>query len=620
MDGGLLRVFVSYSRVDFAFAEAVADALRRHARLDPWLDLQRLRPGDDWEAALAESLDQADALVLVASPAALDSDYVWKELTRARERHIPVYVAVVAAVRLDDWLARCPGLDLRVRFRRRAADLGRLVAGEVMAPSPRASRWRVPVPVACVVALALVTTSALAGVCLQTVRFLDGVPAALDTPASRLVLLVYPVLAAAAAVPVVVSTVGLLMRRSTLRTLVTSLGGPVLFGGCALVFGLPVAPVLPVAMLVAPAVSVIVFLSSTAVRLRLPSGHDLDVDRFVTGMLAWFLTGNRTADDVEPPAFPLSPRFAAHWEPYRRRLAELPDDGSAHRTVAVRAEGIDEQVAAIITGACVDAGLTVTSGPAQWTLVLVSAHTDMAELDELAEDTRTRVVCVLVDSFRAGRSEKFRQYQWMDFRGRAPEHLFSLLSAMRVRDQPPAGHPYLTPIAPDRFRAPIGVHAFVNGSRDFVGTFGGAAAGLLVTSPLGTSDVLQGVLSALLLCGVVAVHDRTTKRRITRRGLGLSTVAVGVVACAWAATWLSAHGEKALLWLPAIPVVGLVVIVLGLPVYLAAMTWYLGEAWLPASRTPIRGGRTSVGAGLFAAYTSLLFGAGYGLGVSVSVY
>ncbi|MDQ3790196.1 MAG: hypothetical protein M3422_23505, partial [Actinomycetota bacterium] len=344
----------------------------------------------------------------------------------------------------------------------------------------------------------------------------------------------------------------------------------------------------------------------------------LDVDRFVTGTLAWISTGTRAPDEVEPP-FPLSPRFATHWEPYRRRLAELPDDGT-RRTVAVRAGGIDEQVAAIITGACEDAGLIVTSGPAQWTLVLVSAHTGTAELDRAVEDEGTRVVFVLVDSFDAGRSEKFRQYQWMDFRNRAPEHLFALLSAMRVPNQPPAEHPYLTPIDPERFRAPIGVHAFVNGSRDFVGTFGGLAAGVLVTSPLGTSDLVQGVLSALLLCGVVAVHDRTTKRRITRRGLGLSTVAVAVVACAWVAAWLSAHGEKALLWLPAMPVVAPALIVLGLPVYLAVMTWYLGEAWLPRCGTPMRGGRVSVGAGLLAAYTPLLVGAGYGVGAGVSMY
>ena len=202
-----------------------------------------------------------------------------------------------------------------------------------------------------------------AGRGLPVLRLLERVPATLDTPvgvldaeAARLGVLVYPVLAAAAAVPVVVSTIGLLLRRNTLRSLGMSLTGPVLFGVGVLVFGPPIAPVLPGAMIVAAAVSAIVFLSSTAVRLRLPSGDDLDVDRFVTGMLAWLMTSTR-ADDVVP-AFPLSPRFAAHWEPYPRRLVALADDGS-ERTVAVRAEGTDEQVAAIVTGACVDAGLTV---------------------------------------------------------------------------------------------------------------------------------------------------------------------------------------------------------------------------------------------------------------------
>ena len=598
-----LRVFVSYSRVDFAFAEAVVGALRRHGGIDPWMDLQRLRPGVDWSAAITESLDQADALVLVASPSSLASGPVEDELAHAFRRHIPVYVGVVAAVRLDGNLAACPGLDLRTRFRQRAAELGRAVTGETTSARPhrRWSRWRIPGAVAGEAALALVATLALLTAGAQTSR---------SSP-------VYPVLAVAAAVPIMVSTVGLLLRRCTLRSLLMSLGGPVLFGGCTLVFGLPIASALPVAMLAAPVVSLPVLLFSASVRLRLPSGHDLDVDRFVTEMVTWLWSAVHTSDDIDWATLPLTPDFATRWAPFRRRLAELPHNG-AMPTVAISAAPADEQVARIITGACTDAGLTVTDGPARWTLALVGAHTDMSRLAATIGRADTQVICVLVDSIRVETFEEFRRHQWMDFRTRRPEHLFSLLSALRAPAQPSDGHIYLTPIDPDRFRAPIAVHAFVNGTRDFVSTFGGAALGFLATSPLHTGDLVQAALSGLLLGSVVALHDRTTKRRLTALGFGLAAVVVSVLAGAWIAWWLSEGWMSATSLLSALPALGLTAIVLGLPPYLAGMTWYLSRTWLPTRNTPLRGGHGSVGAGWITALTPLLFGAGFAFAVRLS--
>ncbi len=88
--GRPLKVFVSYSRRDFHFAEAVTAALWAHEALDPWFDLQRLRPGMNWEAAWDDALETADALLLLASPAAIASGYVRLEWGRALERGIGV--------------------------------------------------------------------------------------------------------------------------------------------------------------------------------------------------------------------------------------------------------------------------------------------------------------------------------------------------------------------------------------------------------------------------------------------------------------------------------------------------------------------------------------------------
>ncbi|MGH3792421.1 MAG: toll/interleukin-1 receptor domain-containing protein, partial [Pseudonocardiaceae bacterium] len=242
-----LRVFVSYSRRDFNFAEALTVTFRQNTALDPWLDVQRLRPGIDWAKALDENLDRADVLLLVASPAALASTFVRREWSRALGRGIPVYIGVVKAVRLPNELARCPGNDLRVRFWRRAAELGRAVAARDITSSTitsRPRRWwlpgRVPVPLAVLVALSMVNSLALLWATVLLLRFATGFARSgrafttpiglIESKSVGLSMLQTPILAASFAIYVVVVPARLLLRRSTLRMLGVSFGGPFLFG------------------------------------------------------------------------------------------------------------------------------------------------------------------------------------------------------------------------------------------------------------------------------------------------------------------------------------------------------------------------------------------------------
>ncbi|MGZ3143160.1 toll/interleukin-1 receptor domain-containing protein [Lentzea chajnantorensis] len=164
---GAQRVFISYSRREFHFAEEAAAVLGARAGLDPWLDVQRLRPGTDWAAALDEGLEQADALLLLVSPAALASAYVRHEWTRALERGIPVHLGVVEAAVLPQELAGLPVHDLRTRFWDRTAGLAVAIASGRAEPggsAPLPSRWgwpRMPVPVLAVFLLLVVTTAVL---------------------------------------------------------------------------------------------------------------------------------------------------------------------------------------------------------------------------------------------------------------------------------------------------------------------------------------------------------------------------------------------------------------------------------------------------------------------------
>ncbi|GHD91016.1 hypothetical protein GCM10010508_37910 [Streptomyces naganishii JCM 4654] len=187
--GRPLKVFVSYSRRDFHFAEAVTAALWAHEALDPWFDLQRLRPGMNWEAAWDDALETADALLLLASPAAIASGYVRLEWGRALERGIPVYVGVIAGSDVPPRLDGSPVHDLRVRFRRRVHVLGEEItsAGARLDNEPGANelgpgrtvpqwpphrllRYRVPAPIAGFVVCAAIMGAAMVWASVLMVR------------------------------------------------------------------------------------------------------------------------------------------------------------------------------------------------------------------------------------------------------------------------------------------------------------------------------------------------------------------------------------------------------------------------------------------------------------------
>ena len=138
----LTRVFVSYARRDFYFAEQLAVALRRHD-VAAWFDGHELASGTDWSAGIDQAITHCDAMVLVASPAALESPYVRSEYGRAVQQGRPV-VAVRCSKRSPPQELDFPVYDLRCSFRRGVAALaddlvGRHLYGRVCRGFP--SLW-----------------------------------------------------------------------------------------------------------------------------------------------------------------------------------------------------------------------------------------------------------------------------------------------------------------------------------------------------------------------------------------------------------------------------------------------------------------------------------------------
>lgn len=89
MDGR--RFFLSYSRQELYFAQAVAQAVQA-AGLDLWFDLQQLEPGCTWKADIAAGLETSAELVLIVSRSALKSPWVAKEWQAALQTGKPIHL------------------------------------------------------------------------------------------------------------------------------------------------------------------------------------------------------------------------------------------------------------------------------------------------------------------------------------------------------------------------------------------------------------------------------------------------------------------------------------------------------------------------------------------------
>ncbi|MEZ5844861.1 MAG: TIR domain-containing protein [Hyphomicrobiaceae bacterium] len=102
-----LRVFVSYSRDDLAFAEQLYDGLD-FAGFAPTLDRHGISGGEDWKERLGNLIRETDTVVFVVSPASAVSDICAWEVEEARrlgQRIIPVVCRPLGETRPPEALA-----------------------------------------------------------------------------------------------------------------------------------------------------------------------------------------------------------------------------------------------------------------------------------------------------------------------------------------------------------------------------------------------------------------------------------------------------------------------------------------------------------------------------------
>jgi hypothetical protein len=92
-----MKVFISYSSKDEALASKLVEVLEG-AGLDAWYQKREVLPGDNWAEKIASGLRESNAMVVLVTPHALESDAVQSSISYAlgekafNKRLIPVIV------------------------------------------------------------------------------------------------------------------------------------------------------------------------------------------------------------------------------------------------------------------------------------------------------------------------------------------------------------------------------------------------------------------------------------------------------------------------------------------------------------------------------------------------
>jgi hypothetical protein len=79
-------VFISYSREDKDFVRHLDAALKKRNR-ENWVDLEDIRPTEEWMASGYSGIEGADAFVFVISPESIESKSCLQELAHAIEHN-----------------------------------------------------------------------------------------------------------------------------------------------------------------------------------------------------------------------------------------------------------------------------------------------------------------------------------------------------------------------------------------------------------------------------------------------------------------------------------------------------------------------------------------------------
>lgn len=84
------HIFISYSKKDVVYAEKIVNALRREG-FNPWVDVDELGAGTQWQDRLQKQIKSCDAYILIMSRNSRSSRWVPDELVLAKTCNKPIF-------------------------------------------------------------------------------------------------------------------------------------------------------------------------------------------------------------------------------------------------------------------------------------------------------------------------------------------------------------------------------------------------------------------------------------------------------------------------------------------------------------------------------------------------
>jgi TIR domain len=514
ISGALRKVFLSYSRSDFYFAEQLAVALRRRG-LDVWFDVHELAPGTDWSGAIDRAIETSDVLVLVASRRALESPHVQHERDCASRVGRPQVAVRAGRVR---GLGPVPTYDLRRSFTPGVSRLaGDLVAGT---PTGWRPRIRLPCPAGVAVyalapALSVVFAVVLLGLFLQ--RVIGHVSPAATHVGVRLGIV--GSLVALAGLPAAWLLWAFFQRRLGWLYLRGSLVSmPLVAAGAVVTVEQTAAALLPIGAIVGAL-----------------GGSPEPIELFAAEALAVALIPVCLAAGVVTELSSGLCRFlrtgAAPQRIRSRYVGKVPrpDSSGGVRAYRLFAADDDAGVAEEVRRSLAVAGIEEAADGERDVVVL----TDRTPIGWLARDDLRDPLAVVATSIALPVRGVLQRFQWIDYRRRRRRTL-ELLGRDLSTETAPDGETEAVPEVPERlqqFRLPAAI-AVVEWTLYAMTVLAAevAAYGLALAASQGRRELVWPAAVCLVLAPVPFVLARwLRRRRVTRRLL------VGVMAVFWAA-------------------------------------------------------------------------------------
>lgn len=116
------NIFISHSTKDNDKTDQIADILKK-AGFDVWVDFESIRDGTRWVKEIETGINTCDAVVVVWSKSAQESEWVEKECLYALDSKKPMFIALIEKVRLRLYVINIQYTDCTISLVDGMADL-----------------------------------------------------------------------------------------------------------------------------------------------------------------------------------------------------------------------------------------------------------------------------------------------------------------------------------------------------------------------------------------------------------------------------------------------------------------------------------------------------------------